>query len=203
MTLQGMMAAESPLRMPMLQPGFLGKEEGDSLLQAALTDLEWHIETFTIFGRTRNVPRLISWAADAGLDYRYAGRSHPGTGWPTWLAQVRDRLHDHVGYACNHVLLNRYRSGTDHMGWHRDDERGVEGDILVLSLGAPRTLRWRHLAHGASHALQLEHGSLLRLDGRLQHRLLAAPGQTLQRISLTFRQLRDPVSPDPHRALQT
>lgn len=176
-------------RKPELHPGYVQSEEGDRLLQLASSTLVWHSETFTIFGRERVVPRQISWVGDEGLDYRYASRSHVGTGWPKWLKDLADRMATDFDRCDNHVLLNRYRCGSDHMGWHRDDERGVVGDVLVLSLGASRTLRWRTDARGSSQAILLESGSLLQLDGRLYHRLLAAPGQQSERISMTFRQI--------------
>ena len=175
--------------MPEYLPGYIAADEGERLFQQACSSLVWHCETFTIFGRERVVPRQISWVADSGLNYRYAGRSHVGTGWPSWLADVVHQIAVDFYRFDNHLLLNRYRSGSDHMGWHRDDERGVVGDVLVLSLGAPRTFRWRVGAKGRSASLVLEHGSLLRLDGRLYHRLMAAPGQHDERISMTFRQI--------------
>ena len=177
------------VQRPAYWSGYISAAEGEHLLQQAQSSLVWHSETFTIFGRERTVPRQISWVADPGLDYRYSARSHVGAGWPSWLQGLVRKIADDFGRFDNHLLLNRYRCGTDHMGWHRDDERGVVGEVLVLSLGAPRTLRWRFGAKGKSQPLLLEHGSLLRLDGRLYHRLMAAPGQHGERISMTFRQI--------------
>jgi len=182
------------LRVPVLHQGYVEPPEAECLFQQACSTLAWHSETFTIFGRERRVPRQISWVGDDGLDYRYAARSHVGTGWPSWLAVLARRIATDFDRADNHVLLNRYQRGSDHMGWHRDDERGVVGDVLVLSLGLPRTLRWRAEICGKSQPLLLEHGSLLRLDGRLYHRLMAAPAQQGERISMTFRQII-PVPP--------
>ncbi len=173
----------------MLLQGYVGSDEGESLFQLACSTLTWHSETFTIFGREQVVPRQISWVGDNGLDYRYAARSHVGTGWPAWLANLARRIAIDFDRSVNHVLLNRYQRGSDHMGWHRDDERGVVGEVLVLSLGLPRVLRWRTRPRGESHALLLDHGSLLRLDGRIYHRLMAAPTQQGERISMTFRQI--------------
>ena len=48
------------------------------------------------------------------------------------------------GVAFNGVLLNRYRSGQDSMGWHSDDEPefGERPVIASVSFGGTRTLRW-------------------------------------------------------------
>jgi alkylated DNA repair dioxygenase AlkB len=42
--------------------------------------------------------------------------------------------------------VNHYRSGSDCVGWHADDERdlGDTPDILSLSLGAERNFQFRH-----------------------------------------------------------
>jgi alkylated DNA repair dioxygenase AlkB len=192
-------ASVDSIEPPEYWSGYLSTGEGEHLFQQAQSSLVWHSETFTIFGRERTVPRQISWVADVGLDYRYAARSHVGTGWPSWLVGVVQRIASDFDRFDNHLLLNRYRCGSDHMGWHRDDERGVVGEVLVLSLGAPRTLRWRIGAMGKSQPLLLEHGSLLRLDGRLYHKLMAAPGQQGERISMTFRQIAPSLKPGGDR----
>lgn len=177
------------LRQPLLLPAFIDPDAARSLLAHCVADLCWHRETFTIFGRVVEVPRRVAWVGDPGLDYRYTGRSHPGTGWPAWLVPTRDRIRQVVDMPFNHVILNRYRDGHDHMGWHRDDEKGVTGPVAILSLGAPRTLRYRQEPGSNPTALRLESGSLLLLDGRLQHALIRDKYSEDERISLSFRNL--------------
>lgn len=174
-----------------LSPAFIDAREAVSLLSRCLADLPWHRETFTIFGRVVEVPRRVAWVGDPGLDYRYTGRSHPGTGWPSWLAPVRDRIRQAVDLPFNHVILNHYRDGRDHMGWHRDDEQGVAGPVAILSLGATRRLRYRQGPGSTATTLQLASGSLLVMDGRLQHTLVRDPDSESPRISLSFRNLVD------------
>jgi alkylated DNA repair dioxygenase AlkB len=187
-------------RPPVLWPVFVSAGDAASLLGRCLAGLDWHRETFTIFGRLVDVPRRVAWVGDPGLDYRYTGRSHTGAGWPVWLVPIRDRIREQTGLPFNHVILNHYRDGRDHMGWHRDDEKGVEGPVAILSLGATRTLRYRQGPGSVSTALRLESGSLLVLDGRLQHVLVRDPKSDKERISLTFRNLVDVEKGERHPA---
>jgi len=179
-------AVPDPVR---LQTGFLQANDAAALMQKCVNELDWYAETFSLFGRTREVPRLISWVGDVGLDYRYAARSHVGSGWPGWLDGLRQLVGGAAGQTFNHVLLNRYRDGTDYMGWHRDDERGVCGPVVVLSLGAVRRFGWREGPGSPSRKVHLPHGSVLTLDGRWQHTLFRERLCEEERISLTFRSL--------------
>jgi len=172
-----------------LHTGFLRADVAGALMQRCVEELDWHAETFSLFGRTHPVPRLISWVGDPGLDYRYAARSHVGCGWPAWLDGLRVLVGAATGQSFNHILVNRYRTGRDYMGWHRDDERGVSGNIAVLSLGAERRFGWREGPGYRSRQLLLPSGSILTLDGHWQHTLLRERQCEAERISLTFRSL--------------
>jgi alkylated DNA repair dioxygenase AlkB len=173
-----------------LIPDYLDAQTAARLLRLCRMSLPWHEESVRLFGRTLPVPRRIAWVADAGIDYRYSGRAHMGTGWPGWLEDLKSRLRADFGRAFNHLVFNQYRDGEDCMGWHRDDERGVVGEVAILSLGATRTLRWRHARSGPSASIRLDAGSLLRLDGRIYHSLVRELNLQHERISLSFREIR-------------
>ena len=101
--------------------GFLPLDVSERLCRELLETVCWREEWLHLYGRRVRVPRLIAWYGDPGLNYRYAGRDHHTTGWPARLAEVRDRLTAVLGPTFNFVLVNRYRDGDDHMGWHTDD----------------------------------------------------------------------------------
>ena len=174
-----------------LWPHFLDAASSATLFNRCRDTLEWHAETFSIFGRTIEVPRRVAWVGDRGLDYRYAARSHEGAGWPAWLTPTRAAISRFGDCALNHVVFNLYRHGNDHMGWHRDDETGVAGPVWVLSLGTSRRLRYRKGPGTPATTVKLDAGSLLRLDGRVQHTLLRDSTSRDERISLSFRNLTD------------
>jgi alkylated DNA repair dioxygenase AlkB len=103
---------------------------------------------------------------------------------------VRTRIERELGQTPNFVLLNRYCTGADSMGWHRDDEAGCTGDIASLSLGAERTFLLRPDGACRSTRLILEHGSLLIFDGRMRHALPKTRRVLGERVNLTFRVLQ-------------
>mgnify|MGYP001828918869 CR=1 FL=1 len=171
-------------------PAFLPPPASARLFGWLLYAVPWQQETIVLFGRETKVPRRVAWFGEAGLDYRYSGRSHPGTGWPEPLDALRARIEQELGQTPNFVLLNRYRTGADSMGWHRDDEAGCTGDIASLSLGADRTFLLRPDCASRSTRLVLEHGSLLVFDGRVRHALPKTRRAAGERVNLTFRVLQ-------------
>jgi alkylated DNA repair dioxygenase AlkB len=93
----------------------------------------------------------------------------------------------------NSVLLNRYRSGEDSMGWHadREPELGPEPVIASVSLGATRRFDLRHNDTGTTRAFELTSGSLLVMRGNTQaqwrHRVPKVREVARERVNLTFR----------------
>lgn len=176
--------------MSRYQPDFLEPEAAAALFHWLQTDVAWQSETIKLFGRTRPVPRLVAWFGDGGLNYQYSGRSHQGHGWPAELAEVRSRVAVEMQQTPNFLLLNRYRDGADSMGWHCDDEAGLDTLIASVSLGAVRNFLLRESGAKRSRTLELAHGSLLVFDGRNRHALPKTRHPVGERINLTFRMLR-------------
>lgn len=146
-----------------------------------------------MFGRVVDSPRLSAWIGDADATYRYSGTRFVPHPWTPSLQALRDRVAEACGARFNSVLANLYRSGGDRMGWHSDDEPelGPEPLIASLSLGAERTFRFRAKSGGEAVAVELGHGSLLRMAGATQrlykHELPARARIAAPRINLTFR----------------
>ena len=177
-------------------PEFLRECEASRLLEVLRSDIPWQEESICLYGRRMRVPRLVAWAGDSGVGYRYSGIDHVASGWPASLNRVAQRVADSVGRTFNFVLLNRYRTGADHMGWHSDDEPalGESPVIASISLGAIRRFRMRRRADGYALDLPLEHGSLLVMRGACQrlwqHALARTRRPVGERINLTFRQIQ-------------
>ena len=160
-------------------------ESADDLLAWCERQPSWRNERIRLFGRTCTVPRQVAWYGDSGVAYRYSGLNHRARGWPEALGPLRSALSERFEPGLNFVLLNRYRDGRDWMGWHRDDERGIAGRVVSVSLGATRRLR---LETGAGTvALELDHGSVLVFDGGVRHALMRTRRPVAQRFNLTFR----------------
>lgn len=76
-------------------------------------------------------PRLIASYGEAGIVYRYSGRDNFALPWTPALLEIREMI-EAVHGSYNYCLLNRYRSGSDSMGWHADDEPDGERDRITF-----------------------------------------------------------------------
>jgi alkylated DNA repair dioxygenase AlkB len=180
--------ARPHLEMPEHTRSYLGDDEAQLLLSNLDDNIEWQREQFRIFGKQVPAPRLSAWFGDEGRNYRYTGIDHMAAGWPRELYELRDGLHRDLGMKFNFVVVNRYQSGDEHMGWHRDDEQGTDPIIASLSVGAERRFRVE-LSPSERAGFDLGAGDLLVFDGRQRHQLSKTRKPSSVRINLTFRKL--------------
>ena len=169
-------------------------------LTSLAAELPLRSDSFTIFGRTVRVPRLIAWHGDSGCRYRYSGQTYEPAPWTPGLARLRALLVARTGLPWNAVLANYYRDGNDSVGWHADDERELgptRDDIAIasLSLGATRRFVMRH-EDGERREFALGDGSLLVMRGHTQrhwrHALPKTAAAVGPRLNLTFRVIAQP-----------
>ena len=174
-------------------PDWIDADQGSDLMGALIEEVQWRQDTMTTPGGRTPLPRLTAWQGDPDAVYVYSGIRNVPQPWTPAVAWLRERAEATSGARFNSVLLNRYRSGLDSMGWHADKERelGPEPVIASVSLGATRTFEFRHARTHATHTLALTHGSLLVMRGRTQlewiHRVPKEAGARGERINLTFR----------------
>lgn len=179
-----------------LLPSWLPTPQADALFAELMREVRWEVHRIRMFGREVDSPRLSCWIGDPQASYRYSGTRFEPYPWLPVLHDLRMRLRQETGIAFNSVLLNRYRSGQDAMGWHSDDEAelGTAPVIVSLSLGAPRRFLLKHRKDPAQRlALELPHGSLLLMAGETQRHYRHALPRTAravgERINLTFRHI--------------
>jgi alkylated DNA repair dioxygenase AlkB len=175
-------------------PHFMSPAEADAAFAAVRGGVAWEQHRIRLFGRQCEVPRLSCWMGDPGTRYRYSGSLFEPRPWPPALSALRTRVEQACATRFNSVLANLYRSGSDSMGWHSDDEPelGPAPVIASLSLGASRRFCLRHRRDPQlrwEHAL--EHGSLLVMAGATQRNYRHALPKTRravgERVNLTFR----------------
>jgi alkylated DNA repair dioxygenase AlkB len=182
-------------------PAWIEPEEAHALQERLVGELDWQQREIVLFGRRILQPRLIAWAG--ALGYRYSGQTLPPRSFTPTLERLRARVCERVSTPFNHVLVNRYRTGADSMGFHADDEPELGPDPVVatVSLGATRrfVLRPRRRRDGSGYAFDLRTGSLLVMGGTCQrdfvHGVPRQAGAGDERISLTFRWLLSPAGP--------
>ena len=147
------------------------------------------------------VPRAEYWTNTLNRPYTY-GR---GAGIRSYEAQPSHHLIDAFRTFMDVIIevhfegcfLNMYENGRDALGWHADDDPGIDHTkpIAVITLGEGRELRYKAQEPG-SHPISifLEPGSLLLMHAGMQqthyHMIPAVKDREIgTRISLTYRGL--------------
>ena len=175
-----------------LVPEFLPHEFADEALTELITSTPWENPQLLMFGKQVTEPRSSVWVSD-GVTYTYSRVTRHPIPWTPLLNDIRKRCQNWTQTAFNGVLVNYYRSGLDHLGWHSDNERanGPEPVIASISLGAERRFDFRHNETREMVSVQLQHGSLLVMSGRSQdcwmHRVARTTRVLSPRVNLTFR----------------
>lgn len=174
-------------------PDWLEPAAATRALQQLIDEVSWRQDTMgTPAGRVA-LPRLTAWQGEADAVYIYSGIRNIPQAWTPTVTQLRLAAEAACGARFNSVLLNRYRSGTDSMGWHADKEPelGTHPVIASVSLGVARTFDLRHNKTGVVQSFSLKGGSLLVMKGNTQtewrHRVPKEPRVAGERINLTFR----------------
>lgn len=178
-----------------LHPDALAPAEADRAFADLMHGEPWEDHELVMFGRSVAEPRRSVWHSDPGLTYTYSASRRRSHEWSPTLDRLRNTCQGLAGATFNGVLVNLYRNGTDHMGWHADDEEnlGPEPVIASLSLGAERRFEFRHRVTREVVRIALPHGSVLVMSGQCQsqwvHRIPRQPRLDGARINLTFRRL--------------
>ncbi|KAM0940280.1 putative DNA oxidative demethylase [Dioscorea sansibarensis] len=148
--------------------------------------------------------RDVCYVASKGLsDLQYSGYQPHAYSWDEYpvlkdiLEAVRKLfVHEALpGSKFNSLILNRYKTGSDYVSWHSDDEEKLYGsapEIASVSLGCerdfvlkkkptkksakmqdaahsePPTSKRLKSSHAGQHSFVLKHGSLLVMRGYTQ-----------------------------------
>lgn len=108
------------------------------------THIPWTRPTIRVFGRSCLQPRDTCYVASPGLqELRYSGYQPRAYSWDEFppLKHILDAVHKAFpGTYFNSLLLNRYKTGNDYVGWHADDEKlyGPTPEIASVSFGCDR-----------------------------------------------------------------
>jgi alkylated DNA repair dioxygenase AlkB len=137
-------------------------------------------------------PRLTASYGDDGITYYYSGTKNKALSWTKTLLDIKGKI-EAVKGEYNYCLLNRYRSGSDSVGLHADDEPGMGNVIGSLSLGATRTFRIRHNTTRETRSFGVGNGTLIIMAGTMQnfwkHEVPKTTEHVGERINLTFRKI--------------
>ena len=175
-------------------------ENSHELYDLLLSELPWHADIVTLFGKTHVTTRQIVWMGGNNSSYHYSGHARQSIPWSETVFHVKQYVEQqlaNIGIVANFnsCLLNYYPSGSDGMGYHADDEKelGYQPIIAALSLGATRKFVFKHKKTQDKVELYLESGQLIVMHGDTQaywkHTITKTKSVADGRISLTFRQM--------------
>lgn len=177
-------------------PGFFSKAESDLFLKLLHSEIEWKQESMNMYGKKVDFPRLTAWYGDNDKPYTFSGITLAPKIWTKELLEIKQKIETESKVNFNSVLLNLYRSGNDSISWHTDAEKelGINPVIASVNFGATRKFQLRHIKTKEKIEIELTHGSLLIMQGELQHfwqhQVPKTSKVVSERINLTFRVIK-------------
>ena len=174
-------------------PGFFSPYESNNLLQVLRDTILWKQESMNMYGREVLFPRLTAWYGDNDKPYSFSGITLSPNRWTNELLEIKSKIEEIANVNFNSVLLNRYRKCKDSISWHTDAEKelGINPVIASVNFGATRKFQLRHNQTKEKIEIELTHGSLLVMQGELQHfwqhQVPKTTKPVTERINLTFR----------------
>jgi len=177
-------------------PSFFDSSVANDYLQKLRNKIKWEQEEMKIYGKIVKFPRLTAWYGDNDKPYSFSGITLNPKLWTSELIEIKRKIETKCTAAFNSVLLNLYRNEKDSISWHTDAEKelGKNPVIASVNFGATRKFQLRHQTTKQRIELELSHGSLLIMQGELQHywqhQVPKTNKEIGQRINLTFRVIK-------------
>ena len=177
-------------------PNFFSKAESDLLLNGLRNNIVWKQESMNMYGKKIDFPRLTAWYGNNDKPYSFSGITLQPLPWTSEILTIKNKIEPVAKTVFNSVLLNLYRDGNDSISWHTDAEKelGLNPVIASVNFGATRKFQLRHIKTKEKLEIELTHGSLLIMQGQLQHFWQHQVPKTSkpvgERINLTFRVIK-------------
>jgi alkylated DNA repair dioxygenase AlkB len=177
-------------------PFFFNKLTADKYFQSLFSEIDWKQEEMIMYGKSLKFPRLTAWYGENDKPYSFSGIILKPNPWTTELMEIKSKIETICNSSFNSVLLNRYRNGKDSISWHTDAEKelGFNPIIASVNFGATRKFQLRHIKTKQKIEIELTHGSLLIMQGELQHFWQHQVPKTNrpvgERINLTYRAIK-------------
>lgn len=177
-------------------PSFFSLQDSDAYFSILRREIEWKQESMNMYGKKINFPRLTAWYGNNDKPYSFSGITLEPLPWSSDILSIKNKIEPLANTVFNSVLLNLYRDGNDSISWHTDAEKelGTNPKIASVNFGATRTFQLRHIKTKEKLEIELTHGSLLIMQGELQHFWQHQVPKTNkivgERINLTFRVIK-------------
>ncbi|MEC7929709.1 MAG: alpha-ketoglutarate-dependent dioxygenase AlkB [Pseudomonadota bacterium] len=174
---------------------FLKNSEHTYFLNAINSEVDWgERQVGSMFGKEYVLPRDTAWFGDPDTSYVYSGIMNEPIPWTKTLMELKLKVEDFTNCNFNSLLINKYETGKDKVGWHADDEKelGQNPTIASVSLGGTRDFQLRPKDKSRETiTLPLIGGSLILMQPPTQkfweHQIPPRSKIDLPRLNLTFR----------------
>jgi alkylated DNA repair dioxygenase AlkB len=179
---------------------FYDAAECKRIFQRLLDEQNWPDNHYVVAGRQFILPRLQTWHADSGIRYSYSNNLLQTRAWSPLLTEIKVKVESTLNFSFNSVLVNLYRNGEDHVGWHSDNELelGDQPFIASLTFGVERQFEFLHKKTSENGRVLLRNGTLLIMQPNFQHhwlhRVPIDQSVTEKRINLTFRRVVNAIN---------
>lgn len=177
-------------------PNFFTRSESDKYILILKSNILWKQESMNMYGKKIDFPRLTAWYGNNDKPYSFSGITLQPLPWTSEILSIKNKIEPIAKTEFNSVLLNLYRDGNDSISWHTDAEKelGINPIIASVNFGATRKFQLRHIKTKEKLEIELTHGSLLIMQGELQHFWQHQVPKTSkvvgERINLTFRVIK-------------
>ena len=95
-----------------------------------------------VFGRQCNQNRSIGFFSNDSIGYYYSNQCAKSQTLTPSLSELLDTINTMFNSDFNGILVNYYENGTDYIGDHSDDEKGLSNiGVVSLSYGSVRKFR--------------------------------------------------------------
>lgn len=178
------------------EPNFFDVDESKFFLENLKNKILWKQESMNMYGKQINFPRLTSWYGENDKPYSFSGIKLNPNPWSNELIAIKQKIEPVSNTEFNSVLLNLYRDGKDSISWHTDAEKELGKNPIIASVnfGATRKFQLRHIETKEKLEIDLSNGSLLIMQGELQHfwqhQVPKTNSLISERINLTFRVIK-------------
>jgi alkylated DNA repair dioxygenase AlkB len=175
---------------------FFPKSESDLMLKNLHRNINWKQESMHMYGKKIDFPRLTAWYGNNDKPYSFSGITLQPLPWTSEILTIKRKIESIANTEFNSVLLNLYRDGNDSISWHTDAERelGINPIIASVNFGATRKFQLKHIKTKEKLEIELTNGSLLIMQGELQHfwqhQVPKTSKAVNERINLTFRVIK-------------
>lgn len=176
---------------------FFSEKDSNHYLISLQSKIPWKQDTIKLFGKEILQPRLSAFYGNPDLSYTYSGLKLNPLEFLPEILEIKEKIEEFSEVTFNSCLANLYRDGNDSMGWHADDEKelGKNPVIASVSFGSQRIFHLKSKEDkNLKYKVDLNHGSLLLMEGETQHywkhQLPKTKREISPRINLTFRKIQ-------------